>query len=150
MSANAHLIYISIVGIEEIPLFYYRSKLKVEHLVQESGLPWTVLRATQFRDLVVGMFSAQHHLPVLLAPAFSFQPIDTHDVAGRLTELAFADPVGRAPDIVAAKFVRRPNLPNSQFEWKVLAHMRTKVSSRAETAATALAQPAKGRRATWR
>src|SRR3954469_7160920 len=43
-----HLVVISIVGIDDIPLAYYRDKLAIERLVRESGMPYTVLRATQF------------------------------------------------------------------------------------------------------
>src|SRR5215218_10286539 len=47
-----HLVLMSIVGIEHIPLGYYRDKVEVERLVTESGVPHTILRATQFHDLV--------------------------------------------------------------------------------------------------
>jgi uncharacterized protein YbjT (DUF2867 family) len=97
--ARPHLVYISIVGVDRIPQFYYRSKLRVEQLIEDSGLPWTVLRAVQFHTLVLGLFSAQRRLPVLFAPAFSFQPIHVPEVADRLVELALADPAGRVADI---------------------------------------------------
>jgi uncharacterized protein YbjT (DUF2867 family) len=95
----AHLVYISIVGVDRHPLFYYRAKYRVEQLVASSGIPWTILRATQFHNLVAGMFRAQRFLPVIFAPAFSFQPIAVEDVASRLAELAMAEPSGRAADI---------------------------------------------------
>ena len=41
-------VYISIVGIDRIGFSYYRNKLAAEHLIEASGLPWTILRATQF------------------------------------------------------------------------------------------------------
>jgi uncharacterized protein YbjT (DUF2867 family) len=95
-----HLVYISIVGIDRVPLGYYRSKLAVEGLVTGARLPWTILRATQFHNLLVRLFSAQRRLPVLLSPAgVSFQPIDAGEVAGRLVELVAAGPSGRAEDI---------------------------------------------------
>ncbi len=95
-----HLVYMSIVGIDDIPMSYYRRKLQVEQGIQASGLPWTILRATQFHNLVAGLFSAQRHLPVLLVPAgFAFQPIDVRDVAARLVQHAVADPAGRVPDV---------------------------------------------------
>src|SRR5262245_58912794 len=51
-ASRPHIVYVSIVGIDEIPLGYYRTKLAVERLLAESGLPYTVLRATQFHDLI--------------------------------------------------------------------------------------------------
>jgi uncharacterized protein YbjT (DUF2867 family) len=42
-----HLLYVSIVGIEAIPYRYYRRKLECERLIEQSGVPPTILRATQ-------------------------------------------------------------------------------------------------------
>jgi uncharacterized protein YbjT (DUF2867 family) len=75
-----HLVFISIVGIDRIPLPYYRAKLEVERLVEASGLPWTVLRATQFPDLLVSLFGVLARSPVLpVAKGVAFQPVDVHD-----------------------------------------------------------------------
>lgn len=95
-----HLIYISIVGVDEVPLGYYQAKLEVERRLAASGLPWTVLRATQFHNLVTSIFAAQRRLPVLIVPrGISVQPIDVHEVADRLVELTGGPPAGRVPDI---------------------------------------------------
>ncbi|MBW1602798.1 NAD(P)H-binding protein [Streptomyces sp. JJ66] len=95
-----HLVYISIVGIDAIPLGYYRRKLAAEQLIEGSGLPWTTLRATQFHDLVYSVTQAQRRLPVVLAPAgVRFQPIEVTEVAERLAELAQSAPAGRVPEM---------------------------------------------------
>ena len=94
-----HVVYVSIVGVDRIPLGYYRQKLESEQLLGASGLPHTILRATQFHELVVGVFTAQRFLPVVFAPKVSFQPIAGGDVAARIAELATAEPTGRVPDI---------------------------------------------------
>lgn len=97
---DPHLVYISIVGVDAVPLFYYRAKLETERLLQSSGLPWTILRTTQFHDLIVWMCSAQRWSPVTVVPAgVSFQPIHVPEVACRLVELATGTPAGRVPDI---------------------------------------------------
>jgi uncharacterized protein YbjT (DUF2867 family) len=99
-SAGAeHVVLISIVGVDRIPLGYYRGKVSIERSLADSGLPHTVQRATQFHDLVDGLFTAQRFLPVTFAPSFSFQPIHTGDVAHRLAELSRGEPQGRVPDI---------------------------------------------------
>jgi uncharacterized protein YbjT (DUF2867 family) len=95
----AHVVFSSIVGIDRIPLGYYRDKVQIERLVVESGVPHTILRATQFHPLVVQLFSAQRRLPVLLAPSLDVQPIAPEDVADRLVELVASAPAGRVPDI---------------------------------------------------
>lgn len=98
-AGRPHVVFVSIVGVDAIPLPYYRTKLAVEHLLATSGLPWTTLRATQFHDLVLRLFTVQRRLPVLLVPAgLRVQPVDVRDVAGRLVELADGPAVGRAED----------------------------------------------------
>ena len=97
---TAHLLYVSIVGIDAIPLPYYRSKLASEQIVADSELGWTVQRTTQFHDLVADLFAWQRRMPVTLSfKRFQFQPIDTRDVAKRLAELAVGGPAGRVRDI---------------------------------------------------
>ena len=79
---------------------YYRYKLGIEGIVERSGLPWSVLRATQFHDLVVDLLRGASRLPVMTLPAgVSVQSIDTSDVAGRLIDMIAAGPQGRAADI---------------------------------------------------
>jgi uncharacterized protein YbjT (DUF2867 family) len=94
-----HLVLISIVGIEDIPLGYYRDKVLIEALVRESGVPHTILRATQFHSFVAGLLAAQRRLPFVVAPTVLLQPIAAAEVADRLAELATAPPAGRVPDI---------------------------------------------------
>lgn len=99
-NGDPHLIYISIVGVDEVPLPYYRAKLEAEERVVSSGLPWTILRTTQFHDLVARMTSAQRRSPVIATLAgVDFQPIDVREVAARLAELAVGAPTGRVPDM---------------------------------------------------
>jgi len=50
--ASAHLVFVSIIGIDEIPLPYYRAKLAAERLITAGPVPWTVFRTTQFHQLV--------------------------------------------------------------------------------------------------
>lgn len=95
----AHFVYTSIVGIDRIPFFFYRRKLDDEHLIAESGVPWTVLRATQFHDLIAVILRMLAKSPVMTLPAgFSFQPVDVREVGKRLADLALGEPVGHAPD----------------------------------------------------
>ncbi|GGS67743.1 SDR family oxidoreductase [Streptomyces violaceus] len=95
-----HLVYVSIVGVDRVPLRYYKSKLAVERLVEESGLGWTVLRATQFHDLLVMVLQGLSKLPVLFLPAgVRDQPVEVAEVADRLVELAAGAPAGRVEDL---------------------------------------------------
>ncbi|MFJ9040787.1 SDR family oxidoreductase, partial [Streptomyces sp. NPDC102406] len=95
-----HVVYISIVGVDRVPLRYYRAKYAVERLVEGSGLGWTVLRTTQFHAFVRTMLRGFARLPVMLLPAgVDDQPIEVAEVADRLAELAQAPPAGRVPDM---------------------------------------------------
>ncbi len=94
-----HLVLISIVGIDDIPLYYYRDKVVIERLVRESGLPYSILRATQFHSFVASLLAAQRWMPFVVAPRFLLQPIAVEEVADRLVELASSAPAGRVPDI---------------------------------------------------
>jgi uncharacterized protein YbjT (DUF2867 family) len=96
---SPHLLYTSIVGIDRVPLRLYRRKLADEQLIATSGLPWTVLRATQFHDLIAVLLRMFAKSPVLAVPAgVSFQPVDVREVGDRLAHLALGEPAGRAPD----------------------------------------------------
>jgi len=104
-----HLAYISVVGADRIPVVsgidramfgYFRSKLLAEQIVAESGIPWTILRATQFHDLVFMTARQMAKMPVV--PAFAgvrFQPIDADEVAARLVDLALGPPAGLVPEM---------------------------------------------------
>lgn len=99
-ATRPHLVYISIVGCDRIPYGYYRTKTESERLIAESGLPWSVLRATQFHELVLTIAHAVSRLPVVLLPrGLRDQPVDVRDVAPRLVDLVESGPRGRAPDL---------------------------------------------------
>ena len=108
-----HLVYISVVGADRIPVVsgvdramfsYFATKLAAERVVAGSGLPWTTLRATQFHDLILTVARAMTRLPVIPVPSgVRFQPVDTGEVAARLVELALGTPAGLAPDIAGPR-----------------------------------------------
>jgi uncharacterized protein YbjT (DUF2867 family) len=109
-----HLVYISIVGVDRVPYGYYRTKLAVERLIEDSGLGWTILRATQFHDLVFKVLETAAKLPVLLLPAgLRDQPIEVAEVAARLAELAAGAPAGRVPELGGPQIRSLPDLARS-------------------------------------
>ncbi|GAB3145402.1 NAD(P)H-binding protein [Amycolatopsis stemonae] len=97
-AGGPHLVYVSIVGVDRVPLGYYQTKHETEGVVASSGLPYTIQRATQFHALVRTLLAGATRLPVVPVPKVSFQPVDVRDVAERLADLALGDPVGRADD----------------------------------------------------
>jgi len=125
--ACPHVVFISIVGADRVPLSYYREKVAVEEALAGSGLPWTLQRTTQFHALLDRLFGYAARLPVVPVPAGTcVQPVDAGEVAARLVALAWAAPAGRVPDLggpevrsfaelarlwLAARRGRRPVLP---------------------------------------
>jgi uncharacterized protein YbjT (DUF2867 family) len=95
-----HLVYVSIVGIDAIPFAYYRQKLACEGLLASGGIPHTVLRATQFHELVAMVLHVGERLPVAPLPLdFRFQTIAAAEVAERAARLLDGQPLGRADDL---------------------------------------------------
>jgi uncharacterized protein YbjT (DUF2867 family) len=96
----AHFVYISIVGIERVPFHYYRAKAAAEDLVSASGLPWSILRATQFHPFVDLLLRGANRLPLFPLPAdFQVQPLDVGEAADRLAACVEEGPAGRLADI---------------------------------------------------
>jgi uncharacterized protein YbjT (DUF2867 family) len=74
-----HLVYVSIVGIDRIASWGYpKAKLECERIVAESGLPWTIQRATQFYDYCLTNLRRLAKLPVALVPG-GFHVQQIHD-----------------------------------------------------------------------
>jgi uncharacterized protein YbjT (DUF2867 family) len=97
----SHIVFISIVGVDRNPYFpYYRMKLEAERVIERSGVPWTILRATQFHEFALRLIQLLERLPVVTMPkGFLLQPIDVGEVAGRLVELSLSAPAGRVPEV---------------------------------------------------
>jgi uncharacterized protein YbjT (DUF2867 family) len=108
-----HLVNISVVGADRVPVVsgvdramfgYFASKLACEHVVTDSGLPWTTLRATQFYDLIAKTARPMAKVPVIPVPSgVRFQPVDADEVAARLAELAVGAPAGLVPDLAGPR-----------------------------------------------
>lgn len=95
-----NFVYVSIVGIDEIPFSYYDHKLDAERAVETSAVPSTIIRSTQFHPFVAYLLYVVSRLPIWPLPtAFRLQPIDTGEAADSIVEHATADAVGRVPDI---------------------------------------------------
>jgi uncharacterized protein YbjT (DUF2867 family) len=96
-----HLFYISIVGIDEIPLRYYKCKLEAEKIIEASGVPFSILRATQFHSLLDSMVSGAMRFPWVapLPTNFKFQGVAEEEVAQHLVQCLTDGPGGRLPDL---------------------------------------------------
>ncbi|MHA7984771.1 SDR family oxidoreductase [Rathayibacter sp. CAU 1779] len=99
-AGTRHLILISVVGADRMPIGYFRAKAEAERAIAESGTPWSVLRAAQLHEFVFPMLRGMAKLPLLPTPGgLRFEPVNVDEVAARLVELALGDPAGRVADI---------------------------------------------------
>lgn len=95
-----HIVYISIVGIDGVPYPYYRTKVAVEQIVKQGEIPWSILRATQFHDLMETLLHGLSRVPGVTAIPFAwkYQPVDAREVAARLVEVVLGEPRGVLED----------------------------------------------------
>ncbi|MBL6276139.1 SDR family oxidoreductase [Micromonospora fiedleri] len=95
-----HLVFVSVIGADRVPLAWLRTKFAAEQAVADSGVPWTTLRAAQFHELTLTLVRKMSALPVIPAPGgMRLEPVDGREVAARLAALALAAPAGLVPDL---------------------------------------------------
>ena len=116
-----HHVCVSIVGIEHVPMGYYRAKLDQERVVDSAGLPWSIVRSTQFHDLLGSVLSAAGRFHVLPAAAARLQPVDVEEAATVVADVAAGDP-RLAPTTVAGPEVA--DLRALARMWRAHAHRR--------------------------
>ncbi|PGF16351.1 epimerase [Natrinema sp. CBA1119] len=96
----SNVVYVSIVGIDEIPYSYYEHKLAAERLVEAREVPSTILRITMFHEFVGELLETVSRLPVWPLPTgIRLQPIDVGEAADAIVDDATLDAAGRVPDI---------------------------------------------------
>jgi uncharacterized protein YbjT (DUF2867 family) len=96
-----HFIYISIAGIERTDYPYYVAKREVEKKIQDSGLPYTILRTTQFHPFILSLMRSMLDSKdeVALVPdGMRFQSVDLAEVATQLCRIAQSEPAGLLPE----------------------------------------------------
>jgi len=88
-----HHVAVSIVGTDRMPdNGYFRAKVAQEKLIEKAGVPYTIIRATQFMEFLGGIAaSGTDGSTVRLSPGL-FQPIAADDVAAIAADVALAAP----------------------------------------------------------
>lgn len=83
-----HHVGVSIVGCDKIPGFgYYRAKVAQEQAIRAGSMPWTLVRATQFHDLLDGAFAATARLGLRPSLAVPVQPVAVTDAAAAIADV---------------------------------------------------------------
>jgi uncharacterized protein YbjT (DUF2867 family) len=87
-----HHVALSIVAVDRTDNGYFRAKLAQEKLIEASGVPYTIIRATQFMEFLRGIaYSSADGNRVRLPPVL-FQPIAADDIAPIVADVALAAP----------------------------------------------------------
>ena len=90
-TASAHVVALSIVGIDQVPFGYYAGKLRQEQVLVESGQPYSILRATQFHEFAAQILDRVPG-PIAVVPKMRIQPVAAAEVGQVLAELAAGTP----------------------------------------------------------
>ncbi|MDF1604701.1 NAD(P)H-binding protein [Nocardioides sp. YIM 152315] len=115
--AVEHVVLISVIGADALPIGYFVRKAESERIVEDSGIPYTILRAAQFHDLTLKTVRAMAKAPVLVAPGgVRWQPVAAPEVAARLVELALGRPAGRVADLAGPKVYTLEELQRSYLD----------------------------------
>ena len=87
-----HHVALSIVAIDRTDNGYFRAKVAQEKLIEASGVPYTIVRATQFMEFLRGIADSAADGKTVRLPPVMFQPIAADDVATFVAEAALAAP----------------------------------------------------------
>jgi uncharacterized protein YbjT (DUF2867 family) len=86
-----HHVCVSIVGCDKVPMGYYAVKVQQERVVAGGDVPWSIVRATQFHELIASALSAAGRWRVLPLPSARLQPIAAAEVAQTVADVASGD-----------------------------------------------------------
>ena len=95
-----HYVVLSIVGLDKLPKSgYLRAKVAQEKLLTESGLPYSIVRATQFEEFADGIVASMTDGETVRVPDALIQPIHADEVAAEVCRVAVGPPINRHDDI---------------------------------------------------
>lgn len=125
-----HHIALSIVGVDQMTnVGYMRAKIAQEDLIKRSGIPYTIIRSTQFLEFLAGIANQATKDNEVYLSDVKFQPIASDDVAAFVAGEAVAAPINGIMEIagperttipgIVARFLKDTNdprkvVPNSE------------------------------------
>jgi uncharacterized protein YbjT (DUF2867 family) len=105
-----HHVALSIVGTDRLlGSGYFRAKKLQEDLIKASGLPYSILRSTQFFEFIAGVVQDGSGGDVVISPT-RVQPISGLDVAEALADLATSQPLNGTIEVAGPEQFRLPEL----------------------------------------
>ncbi len=115
-----HFIYISIVGIDKSDYPYYQGKFEVENIIANSGIPFTILRTTQFHDFVLNMIKtldqSEASDSIKIPSGLRFQSVAIKEVAELLVSLSLEESKGLIEDFGGPEILHLEEMTKSYLE----------------------------------
>ncbi|CAN7727750.1 SDR family oxidoreductase [Paenibacillus sp. LjRoot56] len=112
----SHHVALSVVGTERLlQSGYFRAKLAQEELIQNSKIPYTIVRATQFFEFIGGIADVATEGEIVRLPSALMQPIVSDDVAAALVDFTLAAPVNGIVDVAGPDQIRMDELVRQFF-----------------------------------
>lgn len=110
-AAVKHHVALSVVGTDRLQeSAYFRAKMAQENLVRQSGIPYTIVRSTQFFEFVGAIARSGIQGDVIrMSPAF-IQPIASDDVAAAMAGIAVGQPVNGIMEVAGPEKFRLDEL----------------------------------------
>jgi uncharacterized protein YbjT (DUF2867 family) len=106
-----HHVALSVVGSERMPESgYFRAKVAQEKLIEQGGVPYTIVRATQFFEFIGRVADAGFDGSAVRVPPILMQPIAARDVSAALADVATGAPVGGTVEVRGPEDVRLDEL----------------------------------------
>jgi len=106
-----HHVALSIVGTDRLQDGgYFRAKLVQERLIKASGIPYTILRSTQFFEFMKGIADRASDGKTVRLPPVLVQPILSDDVVSTLADLALGAPANETVELAGPEKFRLDEL----------------------------------------
>jgi uncharacterized protein YbjT (DUF2867 family) len=102
-----HHVALSIVGCDGLPdSGYMRAKVAQEKLIEESSIPFSIVRATQFFEFLKGIADSATEGNTVRLPAVEFQPLAADDVASVVAKIAIGSPLNAIVEVAGPEQFR--------------------------------------------
>jgi uncharacterized protein YbjT (DUF2867 family) len=116
-AAVKHHVALSVVGTDRLTgsgpgslSGYFRAKLAQENLIKASGIPFTIVHATQFFEFVKGIAQSGTDGSTVRLSSVLMQPIAADDVAAAVAEVALGEPVNGLIEVAGPDSIRQDEL----------------------------------------
>ena len=112
-----HHVVVSIVGVDRLgQTAYFNGKLAQERLVASSGIPFSIVRSTQFVEFIESIADAMTSGDEVRVPPIHLQPIAVDDAAAAVVQVALSEPVNRIVEVAGAQRDRLDTLVERMLE----------------------------------